>query len=92
MTRARIPCPPIVVYKAINTAPEGYEYTAWHFLPVRIRGSDGAPDRPGHTRLGVWYRGSTEDEAAKKAHDCWERSQDELDAKAAALKPVRKKA
>ena len=77
--RTRIPCPPVVVYKAIDPAPLGHEYLAWFFLEGFTKGKDGLPDRAVYGRLPVFLNSSTEDRAAQKAVEFWDREQDRLD-------------
>lgn len=79
MPRARIPCPPIVVYKALDEAPAGHEFIAFHFLQGTVKHKDGRPDRTVYGRLPVFINASTEDAAAERAHQWWESEQDRLD-------------
>ncbi len=90
MTRARKPCPPIVVYKAMDEVSPAFMHIAKLFEPVRITNRETGEVRLDHRPLPIEFTGKTDEIVASAAARWWEAEQERLDrveAKVAAVKP-----
>lgn len=77
--RERVPCPDIVVYKAIDEVPQDVSNLARLFKIAVLVNKETGATTPRHVPLPMDFYGATDDAAAEKANAWWEAEQDRLD-------------
>jgi hypothetical protein len=77
--KERIPCPPIVVYRAVDSVPDTHLFIAKLFPEITTKNSKTGEVRKEHRPLPIETRGSTDTQAADRMVKFWEGEQDKLD-------------